>query len=66
MFTVIVNGLRKAENTALAIESRGFGAYPDRTYIKRFRWTKTGIFLIILFIAFAAWLILWERNLLPF
>ena len=66
MFTVIVNGLRKAENTALAIESRGFGAYPDRTYTKGFRWTKTGIFLIILFIAFAAWLILWERNLLPF
>ena len=66
MFTVIVNGLRKAENTALAIESRGFGAYPDRTYTKGFRWTKTGIFLIILFIAFAVWLILWERNLLPF
>ena len=66
MFTVIVNGLRKAENTALAIESRGFGAYPDRTYTKGFRWTKTGVFLIIIFIAFAAWLILWERNLLPF
>jgi energy-coupling factor transport system permease protein len=63
MFTVIVNGLRKAENTALAIESRGFGAYPDRTYTKGFRWTKTGIFLIILFIAFAAWLIYWERIL---
>ena len=63
MFTVIVNGLRKAENTALAIESRGFGAYPDRTYIKSFRWTKSGFFLIILFIGFAAWLIYWERIL---
>ena len=42
MFTVIVNGLRKVENTALAIESRGFGAYPDRTYVKSFRWTQTG------------------------
>ena len=63
MFTVIVNGLRKAENTALAIESRGFGAYPDRTYTKSFRWTKKGFFLILLFIAFAAWLILWERNI---
>jgi len=63
MFTVIVNGLRKAENTALAIESRGFGAYPDRTYTKSFRWTKTGIFLILLFIAFAGWLIYWERIL---
>lgn len=61
MFTVIVNGLRKAESTALAIESRGFGAYPDRTYTKRFRWTKSGFFLILLFIGFAAWLIYWER-----
>jgi energy-coupling factor transport system permease protein len=59
MFTVIVNGLRKAENTALAIESRGFGAYPDRTYIKRFHWTKSGIILLIIFVAFAIFLILW-------
>ena len=64
MFTVIVNGLRKAENTALAIESRGFGAYPDRTYIKQFRWTTIGILLILLFVAFAVWLISWERMLL--
>lgn len=64
MFTVIVNGLRKAENTALAIESRGFGAYPDRTYTKNFRWTITGVLLILTFIGFAAWLIYWERMLL--
>lgn len=66
MFTVIVNSLRKAESTALAIDSRGFGAYPTRTYIKNFRWTMTGIILILAFVAFAAWLMLWERNLLPF
>ena len=66
MFTVIVNSLRKAESTALAIDSRGFGAYPTRTYTKNFRWTATGVMLILLFIAFAAWLIWWERNLLPF
>ena len=63
MFTVIVNGLRKAENTALAIESRGFGAFPDRTFVKEFHWTKTGIILLILFIVFAIWLIFWEKNL---
>ena len=63
MFTVIVNGLRKAENTALAIESRGFGAYPDRTYTKEFHWTWAGILLNLIFLAFSAWLILWERNL---
>lgn len=63
MFTVIVNSLRKAESTALAIDSRGFGAYPDRTYTKSFRWTWTGLMLILIFSAFAAWLIYWERML---
>jgi energy-coupling factor transport system permease protein len=62
MFTVIVNGLRKAENTALAIESRGFGAFPDRTFVKEFHWTKTGIILLMLFIVFAVWLIFWEKT----
>jgi energy-coupling factor transport system permease protein len=64
MFTVIVNGLRKAENTALAIESRGFGAYPDRTYVKTFRWTRTGLILLLVFIAFAAGLLYWDRVIL--
>jgi energy-coupling factor transporter transmembrane protein EcfT len=61
MFTVIVTGLHKAENTALAIESRGFGAYP--TYTKAFRWTATGPLLLLVFIGFAVWLIYWERML---
>jgi energy-coupling factor transport system permease protein len=65
LFTVIVNGLRKAENTALAVESRGFGAYPDRTFVKPFRWTFSGIFMVLLFIAFGLGLILWERGMLP-
>jgi energy-coupling factor transport system permease protein len=64
MFTVIVNGLRKAENTALAIESRGFGAYPDRTYVKTFRFTRTGLILLLSFTAFAAWLLYWDRMVL--
>ncbi len=62
MFTVIVNGLRKAENTALAIESRGFGAFPDRTYVKNFRWTVSGIIMVIIFLALGIGLIFWERN----
>lgn len=63
MFTVIVNGLRKAENTALAIESRGFGAHPDRTYVKSFRWTRTGVLLLLIFIAFAVGLLYWDRSI---
>ncbi|MGB9592154.1 MAG: energy-coupling factor transporter transmembrane component T family protein, partial [Candidatus Kryptoniota bacterium] len=46
MFTVIVNGLRKAEGTAIAIESRAFGAYPTRTYVKPFRWSLSGLSLV--------------------
>ena len=64
MFTVIVNGLRKAENTALAIDSRGFGAYPDRTYTKEFHWTRTGFALLLFFAAFAACLLYWDRVFL--
>lgn len=64
LFTVIVNGLRKAENTALAVESRGFGAYPDRTFVKPFRWTFSGIFMVLFFVAFGLALILWERGIL--
>jgi energy-coupling factor transport system permease protein len=65
LFTVIVNGIRKAENTALAIESRGFGAFPTRTYVKDFHWTVGGLLMVGLFILLGAGLILWERNILP-
>ena len=64
LFTVIVNGLRKAESTALAIESRGFGAYPDRTYVKDFRWTFLGILLMLLFTALGISLLFWEQQYL--
>jgi energy-coupling factor transport system permease protein len=62
LFTIIVNGLRKAESTALAIESRGFGAYPDRTYVKEFRWTSIGILLMLLFIILGICLVFWEQQ----
>ena len=64
LFTVIVNGLRKAENTALAIESRGFGAYPTRSYVKPYRLTFIGVLIVVAFIAAGAGLILWEKGLL--
>ena len=65
LFTVIVNGIRKAENTALAIESRGFGAFPTRSYVKDFHWTLGGLVMVGLFILLGASLILWERDILP-
>ena len=64
LFTVIVNGLRKAENTAIAIEARGFGAYPERTYWKEFHWTRSGLLLMSTFTVFCVALIVWERFFL--
>lgn len=61
MFTVIVNGLRKAEGTAVAIESRAFGAYPTRTYVKPFRWTISGISLVGMFSALSVVLLVIEH-----
>lgn len=34
IFTILVNGLRKAEATAAALECRAFGSYPTRTNVK--------------------------------
>jgi energy-coupling factor transporter transmembrane protein EcfT len=54
MFTVLINGLRKAEETATALECRGFGAYPDRSYVK----------LVFKQFSFHVILLLWKRNLI--
>jgi energy-coupling factor transport system permease protein len=60
-FTIIVNGLRKAESTAVAVESRGFGSFPTRTYVKDFHWTAIGIGLVGVFLVFGVGLVLWEK-----
>ncbi len=61
MFTVLVNGLRKAETTATALECRAFGSYPDRTYTKDVPNSKLGNLLVIAFALLALGLILLER-----
>jgi energy-coupling factor transporter transmembrane protein EcfT len=50
LFTVLVNGLRKGEQVAVAAECRGFGALPTRTYRRRFRWTASGVGLVVVFL----------------
>jgi len=47
MFTVLINGLRKAEFTAVALDCRGFGAFPDRTFVKDVHFTPVAVVLII-------------------
>ena len=61
MFTVLINGLRKAEATATAIECRGFGAYPDRTYVKMVEFKLTSLILIFVFVVLTGVLIYIER-----
>ena len=61
MFTVLINGLRKAEMTATALECRGFGAYPDRTYVKPVVFHRSSLWLILIFILLQLALILTER-----
>lgn len=46
MFTILVNGLRKAEATAAALDCRAFGSYPDRTNLKAVKFEPSGLWLI--------------------
>lgn len=62
MFTVLINGLRKAEATATAIESRGFGAYRDRTYVKEMKFNPVGLLLVIVFAALIGTLVYLEST----
>jgi energy-coupling factor transport system permease protein len=39
---ILVRGLRKAQITAFALDSKAFGAFPDRTYLNDFHWTTSG------------------------
>jgi energy-coupling factor transport system permease protein len=63
MFTVLVNGLRKAEMTATALECRGFGAYPDRTYVKPVVYRPADWLLVAVYLLLQVALIAGERLL---
>ncbi|HYM51240.1 MAG TPA: energy-coupling factor transporter transmembrane component T [Candidatus Limnocylindrales bacterium] len=54
---LLLSAIRKSENTAVAMDSRAFGAFPTRTYIKEFRWTASGIIFLMTFAAAGAILI---------
>jgi energy-coupling factor transport system permease protein len=62
LFTILVNGLRKAESAAAAVDCRGFGRYPVRTFIKPFRWTGSGIAMVFTFLLLAVFLHWLERQ----
>ncbi len=62
MFTILINGLRKAEMTATALECRGFGAYEDRTYVKPVEYRPSSLVLIVVFLILQVGLIVLERS----
>lgn len=54
---LLLSGIRKSENTAVAMDSRAFGAFTTRTYIKEFHWTLSGLVFLAIFAVIGAGLI---------
>jgi energy-coupling factor transport system permease protein len=61
MFTVLVNGLRKAETTATALECRAFGSFPTRTYAKEVPNSPYSLALVIVFALLSIGLVVLEH-----
>lgn len=51
IFLLVVNGLRKADQTAIAMQVRGFGIKSSRTFITPFHFNLQGLILISSFMA---------------
>jgi energy-coupling factor transport system permease protein len=62
MFTVLVNGLRKAEATATALECRAFGSSPQRTYAREIPDSQFGLVLIVFYILLSAVLVIFGNG----
>lgn len=63
IFTILINGLRKAETTATSLECRAFGCYPTRTYVKDVKYKPMDLILLLFTIILSSGLILAERVL---
>lgn len=63
IFTILINGLRKAETTATSLDCRGFGSQPTRTYLKDVTFHPQDLLLLLITFAINAGLLLVERNL---
>lgn len=51
---LLLAGIRKSENTAVAMDSRAFGAFEQRTYLHRFEWSRSGVIFLIVFTVIGA------------
>ncbi len=61
IFTILINGLRKAEITATSLECRAFGCYPTRTYVKDVVFRRVDLLLPLISLVIIAALIIIER-----
>lgn len=61
VFTILVNGLRKAEAAATALDCRAFGCYPTRSYVKDIKFHRQDLWLIGIFVGIIALLMGAER-----
>jgi energy-coupling factor transport system permease protein len=46
LVAIMIRGLLKAQVTAFALDSKGFGASQTRTYLKKFQWSFSGVFTL--------------------
>jgi energy-coupling factor transport system permease protein len=61
MFTILVNGLRKAEATAAALDCRAFGSYPTRTNVKEVKYSHASLPLLVFTVILITVLVIYER-----
>jgi energy-coupling factor transport system permease protein len=54
MFPMLAFGIRKAEMAAIAMDSRALGAYPKRTFIDDFAWSRAGLLFVGVFLVIEA------------
>jgi energy-coupling factor transport system permease protein len=63
IFTVLINGLRKAETTATSLDCRGFGSHPTRTYLKDVTFHAWDLLLPAITIVVTVALVMIDRSL---
>lgn len=61
VFTILVNGLRKAEATAAALDCRAFGSYPTRTNLKEVHFKPDSLALLVITVVLITALVVVER-----
>jgi energy-coupling factor transport system permease protein len=61
VFTVLINGLRKAETTSVSLETRAFGVFPTRSYMKEPIFHRRDLALVVLTLVIGVGLLVLEH-----